>query len=306
MRQFNINFMGQRKLWFAFSIILSLISVVSLAVNGLNLGLDFTGGTLVELKYSAPVELNQVRKAMANAGYDQAIVQHFGSASDVVIRLGEKKDKDQTQVGNEVLAAAEADFSGTVSKRRVDYIGSQVGGELRDKGGLGMLIALIVVMIYVAVRFQSKFALGAAISTVHDVIVVLGVFSLFKLTFDLNVLAAILALIGYSLNDTIIVYDRVRENFRKMRRASATEVVNRSVNQTLTRTINTSATTILVLLALFFFGGAMIHGFASAMLLGVIFGTYSSIYIASSSLISMRTKREDLLAPVKEGVDDRP
>lgn len=298
-----IDFMGQRKLAFAFSIVMMVGSIGSLVVNGLQLGLDFTGGTLVEVSYSDVVELGDVRTTLADAGYKKAVVVYFGSESDVLVRLPQSVSGD---LGNEVLQALQANYAGEITLRRTEYVGPQVGEELREQGGLGMLIALIGVMIYVAFRFQFKFSIGAVVALVHDVVITLGIFSIMRWDFDLTVLAAILAVIGYSLNDTIVVSDRIRENFRKLRKGTPSEVVNISITQTLGRTIVTGLTTLLVLFALFFYGGELIRGFASALIIGIVIGTYSSIYTASSILITMSISREDLLVPVKEGgeIDD--
>ncbi len=293
-----INFMGQRKLAAAFSILLLIASIASLTVNGLEFGLDFTGGTQIEVGYEQPANLNQVRQQLKTAGFEDAVVVYFGAETDVLIRM---QRGFEPGLGDEVLAALNAGEEASVSLRRVEFVGPQVGEELRDEGGIGMLFALAVVMIYVAMRFQFKFSVGAVAALIHDVIIVLGCFSLFHLPFDLTVLAAVLAVIGYSLNDTIVVSDRIRENFRKLRGMTSEEVVNVSLTQTLGRTLITSLTTILVLVALFYFGGEMIHGFATALLIGVVVGTYSSIYVASNVLLSMDISKEDLMPAVKEG-----
>jgi preprotein translocase subunit SecF len=299
----NFDFMGKRKIAAVFSLLLVVISLGSLAVKGLVLGLDFTGGTLVEVEYAQAPKIDDVRQQLFEAGYDKLTVQNFGAETSVLVRLSQGfSDK----VGEEVLTALQAGGA-SVSLKRAEYVGAQVGEELREQGGLGLLFALGVVMLYVAMRFQLKFSVGAVIALAHDVIITLGVFSLFSLDFDLTVLAALLAVIGYSLNDTIIVFDRVRENFRKMRKGTSEEIINESLNQTLSRTLMTSATTMLVLVALFIFGGDMIHGFAVALLLGIFVGTYSSIYVASNGLLSMGIVKEDLMVPVKDDeVNDLP
>ena len=279
------NFMGPRKAMAAFSIILLLISIGSLAINGLKFGLDFTGGSLVEIGYEQPVDLGGVREALEGAGYPDVTVQTFGAATDVLIRLGETHDP---QLGDNILALLQAEEEQTLTLRRNEFVGSQVGEELREQGGLGMLLALGMIMLYLAFRFQIKFSVGAVMALVHDVLIVLGVFSLLQLEFDLTVLAAILAVIGYSLNDTIVVYDRIRENFRVMRTAGPVEVMNGSLSQTLSRTLMTSFTTILVLVALAVFGGSTIFGFAVALLAGVLIGTYSSIYVAANLLLMLK------------------
>lgn len=293
----TIQFMSQRKLASVISIILMLGAVASLFINGLQLGLDFTGGTLIEVGYEQPADLEKVRNQLAQAGYEKAIVINFGAETDVLVRL----QSDDPKLGDKVVDILQQDIDSSVSLRRIEYVGPQIGEELRDDGGLGMLFALAVVMAYVAIRFQFKFSVGAVIALIHDVVIVLGFFSILKLDFDLTVLAAILAVIGYSLNDTIVVSDRIRENFRKMRKGSAVEVVNQSLTQTLGRTLMTSFTTMLVLLALFFVGGELIHGFAMALIVGVLIGTYSSIYVAANVLLTMDIKKEDLLVPEKEG-----
>ncbi|WP_417533916.1 protein translocase subunit SecF [Marinobacterium stanieri] len=291
------NFMGVRKLALAFSLILMLISIGSLAVNGLKFGLDFTGGSLVEIGYEQPADLEQVRSSLQTAGFQDVTVQTFGSPRDVLIRL--QADHDP-KLGDKVLQALEDGSNQNLELRRNEFVGSQVGEELREQGGLGMLLALFMIMVYLAFRFQFKFSIGAVVALVHDVLVVLGFFSLLQVEFDLTVLAAILAVIGYSLNDTIVVYDRIRENFRVLRKGDAAEVMNTSLSQTLSRTLMTSITTLLVLVALFYFGGEMIHGFAMALLVGVLIGTYSSIYVAANALLMMNVTREDLLPPQKE------
>lgn len=291
------NFMGIRKLSLAFSLILMLVSIGSLAVNGLKFGLDFTGGSLVEIGYDQAADLEQVRSQLQDAGFADVTVQTFGSPRDVLIRL--QADHDP-QLGDSVLAALQVNTDQTLELRRNEFVGSQVGEELREQGGLGMLLALFMIMVYLAFRFQLKFSFGAVVALVHDVVVVLGFFSLLGVEFDLTVLAAVLAVIGYSLNDTIVVYDRIRENFRIMRKEDVIEVLNASLSQTLSRTLMTSLTTLLVLVALFHFGGEMIHGFAMALLVGVLIGTYSSIYVAANALILMGVSREDLLPPQKE------
>ena len=301
----NINFMGLRKIAAGLSLVFLLVSVASLAVNGLKFGLDFTGGSLVEVGYEQSPDLNDIRDQLQSAGYEDAVVQTFGSPVDILIRLGQSHDP---KLGDQVLAALQADEAQTLTLRRNEYVGAQVGEELREQGGLGLLLALFMVMVYVAFRFQLKFSIGAVAALAHDVLIVLGVFSLFQLDFDLTVLAALLAVIGYSLNDTIVVSDRIRENFRMLRKGTALEIMNVSLNQTLGRTLVTSFTTLLVLVALAVFGGELIHGFAIALLIGVLIGTYSSIYVAANVLLAMKVCKEDLMPPEKEDeeVDDRP
>jgi len=295
-----INFMGQRKLAMAFSLLLLVLSIGALVTKQLNWGLDFTGGTLVEVHYSESADLNAIREVLGSTGYDGAVVVSFGTDRDVLIRLPKGYSDKQ---GGELLIILQESFSGTVELRRIEFVGPQVGDELREQGGLAMLLALGLVMLYIAFRFQIKFALGAVVALVHDVIITLGFFSIIGMEFDLTVLAAILAVIGYSLNDTIVVSDRIRENFRKLRRSDSQEIINTSLTETIGRTVVTSLTTLLVLIALAIFGGEMIHGFAIALIVGVAIGTYSSIYVAASTLILMGVSKEDLMIPVKEGAD---
>jgi len=300
-----IDFMGQRKIAATISLIFVLASIASLAMNGLNYGLDFTGGTLVEVGYSKPEPLENIRKTIASAGYENAVVVQFGSETDILVRLSQGYND---KLGNELVATLAKDFSGDIELRRIEFVGPQVGDELKEQGGLAMLLALGLVMLYVAFRFQFKFSVGAVSALAHDVIITLGFFSFFQLDFDLTVLAAVLAVIGYSLNDTIVVSDRIRENFRKIRKSVPETVINISLTETLGRTLVTSLTTLIVLLALFVFGGELIHGFAIALIIGVVVGTYSSIYVAANVLIVMGVTKEDLVIPVKEGadVDDMP
>lgn len=294
----HINFMGKRKLALGVSAVLIVVSLIAIFVRGLNLGIDFTGGTLVEVGYPEAVGLEPVRLALSNNGFEDVAVQHFGTAKDVLIRLPvTTTDKDSSSLSNRVINALGS--TGAPQVRRVEFVGPQVGEELRDKGGLAMLYALIGILIYVALRFEWHFSLGAVAALVHDVILVVGFFAITQVSFDLTVLAALLAVIGYSLNDTIVVFDRIRESFRRIRKATSTEVINISVNRTLARTLMTSLTTLLVLIALFLFGGEVIHAFSIALIVGVIVGTYSSIYIASSSLLALNVSRTDLM-PVEK------
>ncbi|SIS93248.1 protein translocase subunit SecF [Neptunomonas antarctica] len=300
------NFMGLRKLATIFSIILLLVSIGSLAVRGLNFGLDFTGGSLVEVGYEKEADLNNIRLQLQSAGFEGATVQTFGSSNDIMIRLGSAHDP---KLGDKVLAALQQGETQNIELRRNEFVGAQVGDELREQGGLGLLLALFMIMLYVAFRFQLKFSVGAVVALIHDVLIVVGFFSLFQFEFDLTVLAAILAVIGYSLNDTIVVADRIRENFRKLRHELPMEIMNISLSQTLSRTLMTSLTTLLVLVALAVFGGEMIHGFAIALLVGVTVGTYSSIYVAANALIMMGICKEDLIPPPKEdqeAIDNLP
>ncbi len=298
MKVLNIDFMGQRKVAAALSILLLILSIGSLATRGLSFGLDFTGGALVEVEYAQPADLDATRTLLVEAGFPDPVVQNFGTDTDVLIRL--QQDNSAT-LGDEIVATLdEAGYD--VTLLRSEFVGAQVGDELRDQGGLGLLLALLVVMAYVALRFQIKFSVGAVSALAHDVIIVIGLFSILGWDFDLTVLAAILAVIGYSLNDTIVVSDRIRENFRTVRTGTPLEIINLSINQTLGRTLVTSLTTALVLLCLLVLGGELIRGFSAALLIGVVVGTYSSIYVAANTLIAMNISRDDLIPkPVDEG-----
>ncbi|MDD0844725.1 protein translocase subunit SecF [Pseudomonas sp. Gutcm_11s] len=304
MKLGTINFMGIRNLAFALTMLLTLVALGSWFFKGLNFGLDFTGGSQIELSYDKPADLGQVREQLAAAGYADAVVQNFGATTDVVVRL----QGDDPQLGNQVAAALKAaSGDSSLQVKKVEFVGPAVGEELRDQGGLGMLLALGGILIYVAFRFQWKFAVGAILSLVHDVVVTMGILSFFQITFDLTVLAAVLAIIGYSLNDTIVVFDRVRENFRVLRKASLIENINISTTQTLLRTIATSVSTLLAIVALLVFAGDNLWGFSIALFVGVLAGTYSSIYIANVVLIWLNLTSEDLIPPaVAEEVDERP
>ena len=295
-----VNFMGHRRLAAVFSALLIITALGSLTTRQLSWGLDFTGGTLVEVHYAESADLTDIRETLETGGYAGAVVVSFGTDRDVLIRLPVGYSDAQ---GLEMLELLRNNGETGVELRRMEFAGPQVGDELREQGGLAMLLALGMVMLYIAFRFQFKFAMGAVVALVHDVIVTLGFFSLMGIEFDLTVLAALLAVIGYSLNDTIVVADRIRENFRKLRRADSLEVVNISLSETLGRTLVTSLTTLLVLIALAVFGGEMIHGFAIALIVGVAIGTYSSIYVASNVLLAMGVSKEDLIIPVKEGAE---
>jgi len=299
----QIDFMGKRQLALVFSALLIIASFAGLWVKGLNFGIDFTGGTLIELSYPQSVDLAEVRNDLADAGYDQAVAQHFGSATDVLIRIAPREGMNSAQLSNQVMDALKASTEESITLRRVEFVGPQVGDELTEDGALAVLYALIGVLIYVALRFEWRFSIGSVAALVHDVVITLGVFAWTQTQFDLTVLAAILAVIGYSLNDTIVVFDRVRENFRTMREGTPVEVTNVAVNQMLSRTIMTSLTTLLVLLALFFLGGEIIHGFALALIVGVVVGTYSSTYVASAVALMLGVSKEDLMKAPKEGVD---
>ena len=294
----KIDFLGKRKIAWAISLVLIVVSLVSITVRGLNLGIDFTGGTLVEVGYEDSTELEPIRLALESAEFNDAIVQHFGTSKDVLIRLPSSDNKNSSELSNQVLEALSS--TGDPTMRRVEFVGPQVGEELRDDGGLSILYALFGILIYVALRFEYRFALGSVAALIHDVILTVGFFSITQAPFDLTVLAAVLAVIGYSLNDTIVVFDRIRENFRKMRKSESLDVINGSINQTLARTMMTSLTTLLVLFALFFVGGEVIHSFALALIVGVVIGTYSSIYIASSMLVLLNVSSADLMHEEKE------
>ncbi len=305
----NFDFMGKRRLALILSGVLILVSFGSLFTRVLNFGIDFTGGTLIEVGYTEPVDLTGVRNTLQQAGFGEAVVQHFGTARDVLIRMGQRDEVTEDDLGDQVFAALqEAGGEEQLSLRRVEFVGPQVGDELTEQGGLAMLIALGAILIYVALRFEYRFAVGAVAALAHDVIITLGFFSVLGLEFDLTVLAALLAVIGYSLNDTIVVFDRIRENFRKIRRGTPVEVVNTSLNQTLARTLMTSFTTLLVLLALFFLGGELIHSFATALIVGIVVGTYSSMYVASPTALALGVSKADMMPVKKEGagVDARP
>jgi len=332
----KIDFMSKRKLATIFSLTLIAVSLASFFTRGLNFGLDFTGGTLIELGYQKSVELEPIRKLLADNHYDKSVVQHFGTSKDVLIRLAplaeasekssgetsapsktasdsaDNKQKGDSAEKSDVVSDSsdhliqllQAAGDGEVELRRREYVGPQVGDELKEDGGLAVLFALICIFVYVFLRFEWRFAAGAVVALFHDVIITVGVFSLLGLEFDLTVLAACLAVIGYSLNDTIVVFDRIRENFRKMRKGSAVEVTNKSLNDTLSRTLMTSFTTLLVLIALFIFGGDLIHGFATALIVGIVIGTYSSIYVASAAAIVLGVSKQDLMQPQKEREGD--
>lgn len=298
-----INFMAVRHLALVLTIVLTVASLASLAVKGLNFGLDFTGGTLVELNYENPVSLDQIREQLAESDFDDALVQSFGATTDVLIRM----PGDDPMLGERIADALRGQAAGgDIVVKRTEFVGPSVGEELRDQGGLGMLLALGGILVYVAFRFQWKFGFGAVLSLFHDVIVVLGVFSFFEISFDLTVLAAVLAVIGYSLNDTIVIFDRIRENFRLLRRAELIENINISTTQTLLRTLATSISTLLAVTSLMVFGGENLWGFSLALIIGVGVGTYSSVYLAGISLIWLKLTRDDLIPPVVEEVDELP
>ncbi|MBX3706487.1 MAG: protein translocase subunit SecF [Pseudomonadales bacterium] len=297
--EFNIDFMGKRKLFAGLSIAFVVYALFDLFYYGLNLGLDFTGGTLVEVQFESRQEPEQVRQVLERSGFRGGVVQYFGSERDLLVRMPPQEEGDQSRMGDEILEVLRGQY-GDVVLKQASFVGPVVGEELRDDAGLAILAALGVVMVYILFRFTKHFAVAAVLALIHDVVVVVGIFSLFRWTFDLSVLAAVLAVIGYSLNDSIVVADRIRENFRLMRRASPVDVVNRSLNQIMSRTLVTSLTTLLVLVALLIAGGEMIRGFALALTIGIVFGTYSSIFVVASLVIFMKMTREDLIAPVEQ------
>jgi preprotein translocase subunit SecF len=327
-KETHVDFIGRRRVPIALSVLLLVGTMFLLFTRGLNFGLDFTGGTLIELSYQEPVVVASVRKELADAGMADTVVQHFGTSSDVMVRIPVRKDTDSATLSNEVVTILRngvgeklvqsrpgkaqqcstpktADIKDCqLQVRRVEFVGPQVGEELTEQGGLALLYTLIAILIYVMFRFEWRFAVGAIIAIAHDVLLTFGFFSLMQLEFSLSVLAAMLAVLGYSLNDTIVVFDRIRENFRRMRKGSNVEVMNTAINQTLSRTIITSATTMLTVLALFFFGGEIIHGFSIALIVGIVVGTYSSIYIATPAVLAMGVSRDDLMPVKKEGAGD--
>jgi preprotein translocase subunit SecF len=311
----EIDFMGVRRIAGIGSAVLVLVSILSLAINSLEFGLDFTSGTSVRLEYSDSVNIQEVNQTLRDNGYEGAVVVSFGSDRDIrvllpvdeTVEIGDQASQ-AAEVGETIAALLESASTSDVNLLGSDYVSAKVGEELAESGGLGMLVALGIIMVYISVRFQFKFSVGAVVALAHDVIITLGIFSLFKIEFNLNTLAALLAIIGYSLNDTIVVSDRIRENFRRMRKGSPIEMVNKSLNQTLGRTLITSFTTLLVLVSILFIGGESTQGFAMALIIGVVIGTYSSIYIASNVILYMNVTREDLMVPIKEGgeLDNMP
>ena len=303
----NLDFMKYRNVAAGISSAVVLASLLTLALNQVEWGLDFTGGTLVEVIYEKPVEPSDIRAELDAAGFSGHVVQYFGSERDILVRVPPQKNldaKENATLGDEILKVLTRAAGEGVALRRSEFVGPAVGEELTNQGGLGMLMALAAVMLYIAMRFQLKFAIGAVVALFHDVLIVLGVFSIMRWDFDLTVLAALLAVIGYSLNDTIVVADRIRENFRRIRKGTPIEIINNSLNQTLGRTVITSGTTLLVLFALYLLGGELIRGFAIGLIIGIVVGTYSSIYIAANMLLLLNISKEDLAIPIKEGADD--
>ena len=303
----NINFMDKRRITAVLSAVLILVGIISLFSRGLNLGIDFTGGVLLEVGYSAPADLGDIRSRLESGNFANASVQNFGTATDVLIRVLPEEGVESAQVGDQILGLLTAGDTG-VELRRAEFVGPQVGKELTERGGLAMLFAVIMILIYIMIRFQWKFAVGSVAALVHDVIITISIFSIFQFPFDLSVLAAILAVIGYSLNDTIVVFDRIRENFRLIKQQGAEAIMNTSINQMLGRTIITSLTTLFVLLALLLLGGEAVRGFSLALIIGILVGTYSSIYTASASALALDVTTEDLMPKKvdKEAVDDLP
>ncbi|MDO9241751.1 MAG: protein translocase subunit SecF, partial [Methylicorpusculum sp.] len=296
----DIDFLGKRKLAYIVSGLLVLISIISLATQGLQMGIDFTGGTLVEVGYKESADLSVIRNALGEGGFSDALVQHFGSTKDVLIRLKPQESLSSSELSNKVLEVINKKTSERAELRRVEFVGPQVGDELAEDGGLALLYAMFGILIYVAWRFEYKFSVGSVVALIHDVIITMGFFSLLGLEFDLTVLAAVLAVVGYSINDTIVVFDRIRDNFKMLRKEESITIINTSINETLSRTLMTSFTTIIVVVALAVLGGQTIHNFALTLLVGITVGTYSSIFIASAIVLSMGVTQEDLMEPVKE------
>jgi len=307
-RKTSIDFMSRSKIALAFSIVMIIISIISLSTRGLNFGLDFTGGTLIEVGYPSAPDTMEVRANLAAAGFD-SVVQTFGAATDIVVRIPPTDETESSaELSTRVLAALSQGVDGEIEMRRVEFVGPQVGEELAEQGILAVIYAMVGAFLYIMFRFQWRFSVGAVAALIHDITISMGILSLVWVEFDLTVVAALLAVVGYSLNDTIVVFDRIRENFPRYRKRQPIEVVNTSINETLSRTLMTSGTTLLVLFALFYFGGEIIHGFAFTLIAGIVVGTYSSIYVASSALLMLRVSKFDLMAPEKEGakLDARP
>ena len=299
----TIKFLSARKSTTIMSIILIVVSAFSLMTKGLNLGIDFTGGIQIEISFETAPNIENVRSNLASGGYDDAIVQNSGSSQDLMVRIPPRNGVDNKKIGEDVIGMLQASEN-SVTLKSSEYISAQVGEELTEQGGLAMIFALIMIMIYIVFRFQWKFSIGAVLALIHDVMITLGIFSFFQLTFDLSVLAAILAVVGYSLNDTIVIFDRIRENFRSMRAAQTLDILNSAITQTIKRTIITSSTTLLVLLSLYVFGGSSLEGFSIALIVGVLIGTYSSIFVASTSIFYLDISTTDLIPVKREEVDD--
>ena len=299
---YSYDFMGKRKIAMIGSILMTVITVISLLTQGLVFGLDFTGGSLMEVSYSQAVELQPIRENLHKGGFPEVVVQHFGTARDVSIRLGIHPELKNQEMNEKVMNILQQGGQ-KVEVRRVEFVGAYVGNELIQDAVLAVIYTMIGILIYVALRFEYRFAMGAVLAALHDPVMILGIFSIFRIEFDLTIVAAMLAVIGYSLNDTIVVFDRIRDNFLKLRKKTAVEVIDISINETLSRTIMTSVTTLLVVIVLFFFGGDLIHGFATALIIGIVVGTYSSIYVASALALGLGVSRADLLPVVKEGAE---
>ncbi len=297
----KVDFMGARRWTAAFSILIFVLSIGALAINGLKWGLDFTGGTQIEITYSSAADLASIRENLSKVGFTEAQVVSYGTSKDVLISIAPRADKDQTLLVEQVMSA----LPGAI-KQRVDFVGPQVGQELATKGALAILVSLLATMIYIAMRFEYRLAVSSAVALIHDPVLILGIFALFGIEFDLKALAGLLAVIGYSLNDTIVVFDRVRENFIKVRRATPIEIMNISINQTLSRTIMTSMLTLFVVVALFIYGGETIHGFSLALIIGIVIGTYSSIYVAGALAVAMGLDKKDFMPSQRKSLDDRP
>lgn len=297
----NVDFMGARRWTAMFSALVFLISIGALCVNGLKWGLDFTGGTQIEVSYASAANLSSIRDKLYQAGFKEAQVVSYGTSKDVLISIAPRKGSEQTALVDQVMKALP-----DATKQRVDFVGPQVGQEMATKGALAILVSLLATMIYIAMRFEYRLAVSSAVALIHDPVLILGIFSLFNIEFDLKALAGLLAVIGYSLNDTIVVFDRVRENFIKIRRSSALEIMNISINQTLSRTIMTSVLTLFVVVSLFVYGGETIHGFSLALIIGIVIGTYSSIYVAGALAVVMGLDRKDFLPSQRNEIDDRP
>ena len=302
----RFDFMRWRHGAMVFSAALTIISLAFLIFRGLNLSVDYTGGTVIEVSYPAAVDLEPVRQGLAADGFDDAVVQHFGTAKDVLVRLAPRPGVAEKVLADRVVTSLGRISQGEVTLKRVEFVGPQIGEEITEQGGLAMLAALVGILIYVSLRFEWRLALGSVLALFHDTIITLGFFAVTWMEFDLTAFAAILAVIGYSLNDTIVVYDRVRENFRKVRRGTSIEIMNLALNETLSRTVMTGVTTFLVLIALYLYGGEMLHSFTTALIVGVTFGMYSSVYVASALAVALGVSRADLMPAQKEGVDPRP
>ncbi|PFG46260.1 protein translocase subunit secF [Vibrio sp. ES.051] len=301
----TIGFMRWSKVAFIFSILMIATSIFTLSAKGLNFGLDFTGGTLIEVGFEKPANLEKIRTGLNSKGFGDATVQNFGSSREVMVRLRPRDDVSGEMLGNQIIGAIKDSTGESVEMRRIEFVGPNVGDELTEAGGLAILVSLICILIYVSMRFEWRLAAGAVMALGHDIIITLGVFSLLQIEVDLTIVAALLTVVGYSLNDTIVVFDRIRENFRKMRKGEPADIMDASITQTLSRTLITSGTTLFVVIALFMQGGAMIHGFATALLLGITVGTYSSIYVASALALKLGIQKEHLMPPQveKEGAE---